>query len=132
MLHALATDAFYARYADTVARFTSYPPNLAAYCPGIADSPARRGMTQAETDWRGRLPEREADLWAWLGEQDTSTLLGLLAVCVARTAEAGRADWTTPHGPGPSTRGLRPRRGWTCARTGRRRRRATLAGCPRR
>ncbi len=68
MLHALATDAFYARYADTVARFTSYPPNLAAACPGIADSPARQAMLDAEADWRGRLPEREADLWTWLGE----------------------------------------------------------------
>lgn len=100
MLHALATDAFYARYADTVARFTSYPPNLAAACPGIADSTARQAMAQAEADWRGRLPEREADLWAWLQDQDTPALLGLLAVCVARTADAGRADWTTPHGAG--------------------------------
>jgi len=124
MLHALATDAFYARYADTVARFTSYPPNLAAACPGIADSPARQAMAQAEADWRGRLPEREADLWTWLGEQDTSTLLGLLAVCVARTADAGRADWTTPHGAGciqaqaATAAGLDMRQCWTATREG--------------
>jgi len=37
-------------------------------------------------------------LWAWLQEQDTPTLLSLLAVCVARTADAGRADWTKAHG----------------------------------
>jgi len=124
MLHALATDAFYARYADTVARFTSYPPNLAAACPGIADSTARQAMAQAEADWRGRLPEREADLWTWLGEQDTSTLLGLLAVCVARTADAGRADWTTPHGAGciqarvATAAGLDMRQNWTATRDG--------------
>ncbi len=124
MLHALATDAFYARYADTVARFTSYPPNLAAACPGIADSPARQAMLDAEADWRGRLPEREADLWTWLGEQDTSTLLGLLAVCVARTADAGRADWTTPHGVGciqarvATAAGLDMRQNWTATREG--------------
>ncbi len=124
MLHALATDAFYARYADTVARFTSYPPNLAAACPGIADSPARKAMTQAEADWRGRLPEREADLWTWLGEQDTSTLLGLLAVCVARTADGGRADWTTPHGArciqaqAATAAGLDMRQCWTATREG--------------
>jgi len=41
MLYALASDAFYARYTDTVARFTSYPPNLATTCPRIADSTAR-------------------------------------------------------------------------------------------
>ncbi len=124
MLHALATDAFYARYADTVARFTSHPPNLAAACPGIADSPARQAVAQAEADWRGRLPEREADLWAWLGEQDTPTLLGLLAVCVARAADAGRADWTTPHGAGTiqtraaTAAGLDMRGCWTATREG--------------
>ncbi len=124
MLHALATDAFYARYADTVARFTSYPPNLAAACPGIADSPARQAMLDAEADWRGRLPEREADLWTWLGEQDTSTLLGLLAVCVARTADAGRADWTTPQGAGciqaqaATAAGLDMRGCWTATKEG--------------
>ena len=98
MLHALATDAFYSRYAEAVARFTSYPPNLANACPGIADSPAWQAMAQAEADWRGRLPEMQPGLWGWLQDQDTPTLLGLLAVCVARTADAGRADWTKAHG----------------------------------
>ncbi len=120
MLHALATDAFYARYADTVARFTNYPPNLAAACPGIADSPAWQVLAQAEADWRGRLPEWEADLWTWLGEQDTSTLLGLLAVCVARNA--GRADWTKAHGAiqarVAAAAGLDMRQCWTATREG--------------
>jgi len=103
---------------------SSTHPNLAAVCPGIADSTARQAMAQAEADWRGRLPEREADLWAWLGEQDTSTLLGLLAVCVARTADAGRADWTTPHGVGciqarvATAAGLDMRQNWTATREG--------------
>ncbi len=124
MLHALATDAFYARYADTVARFTSYPPNLAAACPGIADSPARQAVAQAEADWRGWLPEREADLWAWLQDQNTPALLSLLAVCVARTADAGRADWTTPHGAGcvqarvATAAGLDMRQCWTATKEG--------------
>ena len=124
MLHALATDAFYARYAYTVARFTSYPPNLATTCPGIADSPARQALAQAEADWRGRLPEREADLWAWLEGQDTPALLSLLAVCVACTADAGRADWTTPHGAGTiharvaTAAGLDMRQNWTATREG--------------
>ena len=100
LLHSLATDAFYARYADTVARFTSYPPVLASACPGIADSPARQAVADAEAAWRALLPDDLAALWPWLQEQDTPTLLGLLAVCVARTADAGRADWTTPYGAG--------------------------------
>ena len=121
MLHALTTDAFYARYAEAVARFTSYPPNLAA-CPGIADSPARQAMAQAEADWRGRLPEMQPDLWAWLQEQDTPALLGLLAVCVARTADAGRADWTKAHGAiqarVATAAGLDMRQCWTATKEG--------------
>ncbi|MCK8788154.1 ParB/RepB/Spo0J family partition protein [Roseomonas sp. NAR14] len=98
LLHGLATDAFYARYADTVARFSAHPPALAAACPGIADSPARQAVAAAEATWRGRLPDTQADLWPWLMAQDTAALLGLLAVCVARVADAGRDDWTTPRG----------------------------------
>ena len=122
MLHALATDAFYSRYAEAVARFTSYPPNLAAACPGIADSPARQALAQAEADWRGRLPEMQPGLWTWLQDQDTSTLLGLLAVCVARTADAGRADWTKAHGAiqaqVASAAGLDMRGCWTATAEG--------------
>lgn len=70
------------------------------------------------------MPEREADLWTWLGEQDTSTLLGLLAVCVARTADAGRADWTTPQGArciqaqAATVAGLDMRGCWTATKEG--------------
>ena len=119
LLHALASDAFYARYADTVARFTSYPPALASACPGIADSPARQAMADAEAAWRARLPGDLAALWPWLQEQDTQTLLGLLAVCVARTADAGREDWTTERGAGSiqaqvaTVAGLDMRRWWS-------------------
>ena len=51
-------------------------------------------------------------------------LLGLLAVCVARTADAGRADWTTPHGAGTiharvaTAAGLDMRQNWTATREG--------------
>ena len=61
-------------------------------------------------------------LWAWLQEQDTPTLLGLLAVCVARTADAGRADWTKAHGAiqaqVASAAGLDMRECWTATAEG--------------
>ena len=118
LLHGLATDAFYARYADTVAHFSAHPPALAAACPGIADSPARQALADAEAGWRGRLPDEQPDLWPWLMAQDTAALLGLLAVCVARVADAGRDDWTTPRGAASigarvaETAGLDMRRWW--------------------
>ena len=98
MLHGLATDAFYQRYGETVAGFHSYPPALASACPGIADSPARQAMATAEDGWRTRLPQEHVALWEWLQDQDAAALLGLLAVCVARTANAGGRTWTTPEG----------------------------------
>ena len=98
MLHGLATDAFYQRYGETVAGFHSYPPALASACPGIADSPARQAMAAAEDGWRTRLPQEHGALWEWLQGQGAAALLGLLAVCVARTANAGGRIWTTPEG----------------------------------
>ncbi len=122
MLHALATDAFYQRYGETVGSFHSYPPALASACPGIADSPARQAMTAAEDGWRTRLPQAHGALWGWLQEQDMATLLGLLAVCVARTANAGSRTWTTPDGSRciaaqvASAAGLDMRQGWTATK----------------
>ena len=98
MLHGLATDAFYQRYGETVAGFHSYPPALASACPGIADSPARQTMAAAEDSWRTRLPQEHGALWEWLQDQDAAALLGLLAVCVARTANAGGRTWAGAKG----------------------------------
>ncbi|MBN8925287.1 MAG: hypothetical protein BGO51_10210 [Rhodospirillales bacterium 69-11] len=98
LLHALATDAFYQRHGETVASFHAYPPALASACPDIADSPARQAMMEAENAWRTRLPQEHRSLWGWLQDQDAPTLLGLLAVCVARTVNAGGRTWTTPEG----------------------------------
>ena len=98
LLHGLATDAFYSRYGETVTSFHAYPPALASACPGIGDSPARQAMMEAEDAWRTRLPNEHDTLWGWLQDQDVATLLGLLAVCVARTANAGGRNWTTPDG----------------------------------
>jgi len=47
MLHALATDAFYNRFGETVVSLHTYPPSLASACPGITDSPAHQAMAEA-------------------------------------------------------------------------------------
>ena len=84
MVHALATDALYSRYGETVLALHTYPPALAAACPGIADSPARQTLCEAEDAWRTRLPREHGAFWGWLQNQDVPTLLSLMAVCVAR------------------------------------------------
>lgn len=98
LLHGLATDALYARYSETVARFTAYPPSLGTACPTIADSPARAVLAEAEIAWRARLPAHHADLWTWLAAVDDTILPDLLAFLVARVSDAGRGDWTGERG----------------------------------
>ena len=83
MLHGLTTDAFYHRYGGTVAAFHALPPT-SGISPGLADSPARQAMTEAEATWRTTLPQAHEALWDWLQRQSLPTLLGLLAVYVAR------------------------------------------------
>ncbi|MGG5811661.1 ParB N-terminal domain-containing protein [Falsiroseomonas sp. CW058] len=95
LLHALAGDAFYGRYGDAVASFPAHPPAFAGMA-GLADSPARRRVEEAEAEQRGRLPADRRGLWAWLAGQDEASLLRLLAVLVARVADAGAGDWTAP------------------------------------
>lgn len=98
MVHTLATDALYSGYGETILALHTYPPALAAACPGIADSPARQTMSETEDAWRTRLPREHDAFWGWLQEQDVPTLLSLMAACVARAANAGARTWTTPEG----------------------------------
>jgi len=122
LLHALATDAFYSRYGETVACLHTYPPALASACPGIADSQARQAMVKAEDGWRSRLPREHGALWGWLEAQDATTLLDLLAVCVARTVNAGSRTWTSPAGGQciaaqvATAAGLDMRQNWTATK----------------
>ena len=98
MVHALATDALYSRYGETILALHTYPPALASACPGIADSPARQTMGETEDAWHTRLPREHGAFWGWLQDQDVPTLLSLMAVCVARATNAGPRTWTTPEG----------------------------------
>jgi ParB family chromosome partitioning protein len=98
MVHALATDPFYSRYGETVLALHTYPPALAAACPGIADNSARQALCEAEDAWRTRLPREHGAFWGWLQDQDVQTLLSLTAVCMARATNAGPRTWTTSEG----------------------------------
>ncbi|MDT8315442.1 hypothetical protein RQ765_15280 [Roseomonas mucosa] len=67
-----------------------------AHLPASPDSPARRRVGEAEAEQRGRLPADRRGLWEWLAGQDEAAPLRLLAVLVARVADAGAGDWMTP------------------------------------
>jgi ParB family chromosome partitioning protein len=98
MVHALATGALYSGYGETVLALHTYPPALAAACPGIADSLAWQAWCEAEDTWRTRLPREHGAFWGWLQDQDVPTLLSLMAVCLARATNAGSRTWTTQEG----------------------------------
>ncbi len=116
LAHGLATAAVYGPYLVTVARVWS--PYGASTSTGSvsADSPARQAITAAEDEQRARMPGNHADLWAWLQTEDTPALHALIAVCVARMADAGGDDWTEAQPIGAQvaqTAGLDMRQWWT-------------------
>ena len=70
-------------------------PALETVCPGINETEAR--MATDPEAIGNRVPAEDA-LLPWLIEQDTDTLLALLAPLVARGIDAGPQDWTTERG----------------------------------
>jgi ParB family chromosome partitioning protein len=82
LLHSLVAAAFYDRAVDTVVHFHGSPPNLIAACPSIGDSAVRQKTDAIEQEWRHRLPSDPHALWPWLADQDITSLMNLLAVCL--------------------------------------------------
>ena len=70
-------------------------PAQETVCPGINETEARMATDPASIG--NRVPGEDA-LLPWLVEQDTDTLLALLAPLVARGIDAGPQDWTTERG----------------------------------
>lgn len=95
LAHSLATATFYGGYLPTVARIAHlYGAGYGIGGSGLADSPARQAIRQAEDEQKARLPSDHAELWTWLQVQDVPAIHALLAVCIGRVADAGGADWT--------------------------------------
>ncbi len=70
-------------------------PALEAVCPGINETEAR--MATDPEAIGSRVPSEDA-LLPWLIEQDTDTLLAILAPLVARGIDAGHQDWIAERG----------------------------------
>ncbi|MGF6227930.1 ParB family chromosome partitioning protein [Inquilinus ginsengisoli] len=54
---------------------------------GMENARAWTAFVQRREEWRKRLPASTADLWGWIQEQDSDTLLSLLAFCAASTVD---------------------------------------------
>ena len=95
IVHALAVPVFYeASGSNSIFALRLDVPCLRA--EDIDDSRASKATARQHAAWQGKVPEDEAVLWDWLQAQDSDTLTGLLAYCVAsaikpeRSAEADR------------------------------------------
>jgi ParB family transcriptional regulator, chromosome partitioning protein len=92
-------------------------PALAAACPGIEDTEARKRVDPEAQPFRDHAPSGR-DMLTWLLEQDTETLVAILAPMVARGLDAGSADWTQARDVSPAMQaaqlaGLDMRHWWT-------------------
>lgn len=63
---------------------------------GMTVSPAWVAFEERREKWRKALPEAMADWWGWILDQDTETLLDLLAFCTAATLNATTSQATSP------------------------------------
>jgi ParB family transcriptional regulator, chromosome partitioning protein len=85
--HALALPVFYMR-EDSGFAIRAVSPALRA--EGIEDSKAMKQMADQHAAWQSRLPDDEVALWDWLLSQDSATVTGLLAYCMACTVKPVR------------------------------------------
>jgi len=87
-VHALALPVFYASHDDCGLALHAVSPALRAV--GIEESPAAKTLADQHAAWQSRLPDDETALWDWLLAQDSITVTGLLAYCVACTVKPER------------------------------------------
>jgi ParB family chromosome partitioning protein len=89
VVHALALPVFYTCTTDWLClQLTARATNLRK---AMADADKCKGLTVLEAEahrWRDRLPGNPSYLWSWCLEQPRETLLDLLAVIAAHTANA--------------------------------------------
>jgi ParB family transcriptional regulator, chromosome partitioning protein len=90
VVHALAVPVFY----EACGSGSNLALRLDVPClraEGIDDSPAMKRTAQQHAAWREKLPEDESALWDFLRTQDSGTLTGLLAYCVACVVKPERS-----------------------------------------
>lgn len=89
LAHSLALPVFYDEQ-DSGLDLRTGNPTLRA--EGIDESKATAQLAERRTAWAACLPQEAEGLWAWLAAQDSGTLTGLLASCLAGTLEARRGS----------------------------------------
>jgi ParB family chromosome partitioning protein len=91
VVHALAAAAFYSR-SDRSSCLEIVPrsASLAAHAPGIDDCPAMTAIAERHAAWERRIPEDEAELWAFVARLELTEQLELLAHCASLTVNAMR------------------------------------------
>jgi ParB family chromosome partitioning protein len=95
MTHALALRMLYdgASGQHTSLEIAAHGPSYSlAVREMVGTSPAAKKLATLVRGWQRKLPDKPADLWAWLTKQKAETIRGLLAVCTALAIDMVQAN----------------------------------------
>jgi ParB family chromosome partitioning protein len=95
VVHALALRVFYRQEfrGDTCLGLQAKVAEPGTFSPSVNESRAGQCLTRRHGEWSRKLPTGSVELWSWVVDQDTETLLALLAYCAARTVDAVQRSW---------------------------------------
>jgi ParB family chromosome partitioning protein len=91
--HALAAQIFYLGAEAHVVGIHPVNMALASHADGIEDTPAGKAWADRHANWARQMPRDVTNLWTFVSELDHDSRTGLLAHCVALTANAVRLPW---------------------------------------
>jgi ParB family chromosome partitioning protein len=89
VVHALAAAAFYSRsYSISCLEIAPRSASLTAHASGINDCPSMTAIAERHAAWERRIPEDEAELWAFVARLELTEQLELLAHCASLSVNA--------------------------------------------
>jgi ParB family chromosome partitioning protein len=100
--HHLAVQTFYASYHAPSALELAVTPDaaiLARHAAEIEPTRAGKALEDKRAFWASCLPQTAAELWGWLGGQNQTVILELLAYCVAQAVNAVQLPHQRPTEP---------------------------------
>jgi ParB family chromosome partitioning protein len=88
VVHTLALPLFFPDEDESCLELSLDSASLHGSAEGIEEGTAGKALAELHAAWRQRLPSTPEALWKWLLDQDTATLLALLAYCAGCSVNA--------------------------------------------
>ena len=93
LTHAMVAQLFYRSHDASCIEIHVKSADLRTDAEGIANTGAGEAFAARQDGWAERLPSDVADLWAFITELDSDSLLNLLTHCTAQTVNAVKVPW---------------------------------------